>query len=139
LSAEETEQLISRLRLAKSVSRALRDTIGLKTRLNSLADPKLPPSGIYSFLRDYSIPAVMANALASESPVTCQHIHLFLDKLRYVKPALSGRDLTRLGIAPGPKIKQTVNLLLEARLDGKASTKQDEENLVRKLLTRVER
>jgi len=134
LSGEEAEQLISRLRLPKLAAQALRDTISLKNGLTSLADPGLPPSRIYSFLHGYSTPAVMANALAGESPVACQHLHLFLSRLRYIKPALSGGDLARMGVAPGPEIKETLELLLTARLDGKVNTKQDEESLVKKLL-----
>jgi hypothetical protein len=55
----------------------------------------------------------------------------FLRTLRYVKPALTGDDLTQMGVAPGPQIKEILNLLHEARLDGKVTTKQGEEELVR--------
>jgi len=139
LSEEENERLISYLRLTKSVAQTLRDAIGIKTRLKSLADPELPPSSIYSLLHGYSSTAVMVNSLASDSPVARQHIHLFLSKFRYIKSALIGEDLTRMGIAPGPDIKEVLNLLLEARLDGKVATEQDEEDLVKKWLARVER
>jgi hypothetical protein len=36
-----------------------------------------------------------------------------------------------MGIAPGPQIKEILNLLHEARLDGKITTKQGEEELVK--------
>jgi len=39
-----------------------------------------------------------------------------------------------MGIAPGPRIKEILNLLHEARLDGKVTTKQEEEELVKKWL-----
>ncbi|MBA7673792.1 hypothetical protein ES703_81996 [subsurface metagenome] len=35
-----------------------------------------------------------------------------------------------MGIAPGPRIREILNRLREARLDGKASSKKDEEELV---------
>jgi len=130
LTSEENEQLISYLRLPKSVARTLRDANGIKTKLESLANPELAPSGIYSLLHGYSSPAVVVNSLAADSPVTRQHIHLFLNKLRYIKPALNGEDLQRMGVAAGPRIKEILNLLREARLDGKVSSKKDEEGLV---------
>jgi tRNA nucleotidyltransferase (CCA-adding enzyme) len=139
LSGEEAEQLISRLRLPKLAAQALRDTISLKNELASLTDPELSPSRIYSLVCGYATPAVMANALAGESAVACQHLNLFLSKLRYIKPALNGGDLMRMGIAPGPKIKETLKRLLEARLDGKVKTKRDEESLVKRLLAEAER
>ncbi len=56
---------------------------------------------------------------------------MFLDKLRYVKSALTGNDLQKMGIAPSPRIKEILNLLHEARLDGKVTSKKDEEGLVK--------
>jgi tRNA nucleotidyltransferase (CCA-adding enzyme) len=136
LNVEENEQLVSYLRLPKSVAQTLRDAIDLKIRIESLAEPELPSSRIYSFLHSYSTPAVIANSLASDSLVARQHIKLFLGKLRYIKPALSGEDLKRMGVAPGPSIKETLCLLLEARLDGKVTTRRDEVDLAKKWLVR---
>ena len=131
LTSEENEQLISRLRLPKSLAQTLRDTNSLKIKLESLANPELTPSKIYSFLYGYSPPAIIASSLACDSPITRQHIQLFLNKLRYIKPTLTGNDLKRMGIAPGPHIKEILNLLHEARLDGKVTSKKDEEGLVK--------
>lgn len=130
LTNEENEQLISRLRLPRSLARTLRDTNSLKTKLESLANPELSPSSIYRLLHGYSLPAIMANSLVGDPPVARRHIQLFINKLRYVKPALTGDDLKRMGVAPGPNIKEILQLLHEARLDGKVTSKKDEEKLV---------
>ncbi|TET17466.1 MAG: CCA tRNA nucleotidyltransferase [Dehalococcoidia bacterium] len=134
LTDEENERLISRLRLPKSLAQALRDSISLKTKLQPLANPKLTPSSIYHLLHGYSSPAIITNSLASDSPVARQHIHLFLNKLRYVKPALTGNDLKRMSITPGPQIKEILQRLHEARLDGKVTSKQGEKELVKEWL-----
>jgi len=131
LSDEENEHLISYLRLPKALAQTLRDSISLKSKLQSLADPELTPSNIYYLLHGYSPPAIVANSLASDSPVARQHIQLFLNKLRYVKLALTGDDLKRIGITPGPKIKEILKLLHEARLDGKVTSKRGEEDLIK--------
>ncbi len=130
LFKEENEQLISRLRLPKSVAQTMRDTNNLKNKLLSLAEPELAPSSIYHLLHGYSLTAVTAISIATYSPVARQRIHLFLDKLRYVKPALTGNDLQKIGIAPGPQMKEILQRLHEARLDGKVTTKKEEERLV---------
>ncbi|HEX73995.1 MAG TPA: CCA tRNA nucleotidyltransferase [Dehalococcoidia bacterium] len=132
LTNEESEQLISRLRLPKSLAQTLRDTISLKTKLESLANPKLTPSSVYYLLHDCSPPAITANSLASDSPVAQQNIKLFLNRLRYVKLALNGDDLVRMGIPTGPQIKEILQLLHEARLDGKVTSNQGEEVLVKR-------
>jgi tRNA nucleotidyltransferase (CCA-adding enzyme) len=131
LTGEDNETLISYLRLAKPIAQTLRDSISLKTKLKSLADPGLMPSQIYHLLHGYSASAITANSLASDSAVACRHIQLFLSKLRYVKPALNGDDLVRMGITPSPRIKEILNRLHEARLDSKVKSKQEEVELVK--------
>jgi len=130
LTNEETEPLISFLRLPKSLAQTLRDTISLKTKLPSLADPELSPSSTYRLLHGYSLQAVTANSLACDSPVAHQHIQLFLGKLRYVRSALTGNDLQKMGIAPGPQIKEILQRLHEAKLDGKVTSRRDEVEMV---------
>lgn len=134
LNNEENEQLISRLRLPKSLAQTLRDTNNLKAKLQSLADPKLAPSIIYSLLDGYSSTAIIANSLASDSPMARQHTLLFLNKLRYVKSSLTGDNLRKMGISPGPWIKEILQLLHEARLDEKVTSKQKEVKLVKEWL-----
>jgi len=130
LTNEENERLISFLRLPKILAQTIRDTISLRAKLPSLADPELAPSSIYRLIHGYSPQAVTANALASDSPVAHQHIQLFLDKLRYVKPVLTGDDLQKIGIAPGPRMKEILQRLHSARLDGKVTSKEGEVNSV---------
>ncbi|GAH36413.1 unnamed protein product, partial [marine sediment metagenome] len=78
-----------------------------------------------------------ANSLACDSPTARQHIQLFLTKLRYVKPALTGDDLKKMGITPSPHIKEILNLLHEARLDGRVTSKKGEVELVKGWLGKV--
>lgn len=58
----------------------------------------------------------------------------YLHKLRYVKPALNGSDLIGVGITPGPRVKELLERLREARLNGKAVSRQDEEALLKEWL-----
>ncbi len=132
LTSEEIEQLITYLRLPKTAAQALRDTISIKVQIGSLADPSLSPSRIYSLLQGYATSAITANLLATTSEVARKHIQLFLDKLRFIRPALNGEDLKRLGITSGQRIGKMLHQLHEARLDGKVTSKKDEEEMVRK-------
>ncbi len=138
LSKEGNELLIRRLRMAKATARTMRDTLTLKSELPALAEPCLPPSSIYRLLERYSPAALLANALASDSPLVRQRLHLFLDELRYVKLSLNGEDLKRLGAPPGPRLGRMLQALHEAKLDGEAKTRQEEEELVGRWLRLVE-
>ncbi|MFC1948811.1 CCA tRNA nucleotidyltransferase [Chloroflexota bacterium] len=130
LSGEEKEQLILKLRLRKSHARTLRDSDSLKSKLDSLSETGIPPSRVYQLLYGLSQPALTAGYIASDLPAAQEHISLFLDKLRYVKPALTGRDIQKMGVAPGPRMKEILQHLLEARLDGKVKDKKGEVKLV---------
>ena len=130
LTGDEVEQLITYLRLPKAVAQIIRDTAGIKAEIGSLSVSGLAPSAIYSLLHGRSSTALTANSLATDSAVAAEHIELYSSVLRNVKTALTGEDLKRMGIAEGPRIKEILNLLREARLDGKVSSKSEEEEMV---------
>jgi tRNA nucleotidyltransferase (CCA-adding enzyme) len=46
----------------------------------------------------------------------------------------SGHDLRRLGVVPGPGYQKLFTEVLEAKLNGKVSTKAQELELVKKLI-----
>ncbi len=49
-----------------------------------------------------------------------------LKELFFVRPALSGRDLQKAGVPPGPKLGEMLKRLRAARLDGLVKSKTDE-------------
>ena len=49
-------------------------------------------------------------------------------------PLLTGHDLTRHGLEPGPLFKQLLDAVREAQLDGTIQTKQEALDLVEKRL-----
>jgi len=129
LSGEEREELVSRLRLPKRSAGVLRDSHRLKAEVRSLA--MLTPSGIYAALQDYSTASLLAAALATDSPAVGGNIRAFLDRLRYIKPILTGNDLAQMGVPPGPRIGDLLGRLRAARLDGHVTTRREEQDLVK--------
>lgn len=133
LNEKENEAFISNLNFPKNSAQAMRQTLELKAQIHELANPRLKPSDIYRLLHGYSASAIQAIALASESPTASQHLNLYLNKLRYVKPILNGQDLKKMGVPAGPKIGEILNAIQKAKLDGEVRTKKDEERLVNHL------
>jgi tRNA nucleotidyltransferase (CCA-adding enzyme) len=131
LTIEESEELIAHLNLPKLSAKSLRDTIVLKGRMRSLSTPGIPPSTIHQRLRDFSPSALEANLLATQSAVASQAIHLFLNRLKDIQIELTGDDLIGMGIPAGPRIKEVLELLHQAKLNGKINTRNDEEELAR--------
>jgi tRNA nucleotidyltransferase (CCA-adding enzyme) len=130
LDPENNERLILRLNTPARLSRAMRDTLQLKSKLYLLEDTSLKPSDIYDLLHKYDPAAVQVNVLALESSLARSRLELFLNTLRYVKVSLDGEQLQKLGIPPGPKIGKILQILHKAKLNGEVSTKADEEKLV---------
>jgi tRNA nucleotidyltransferase (CCA-adding enzyme) len=90
-------------------------------------------------LERYPLPAVEAWALVALRSAAREKLAHYLGEWRYVKPFLDGRALARLGIARGPLMGDVLRLLKVARLDGQASGRQEEVELVRGVLAgRVE-
>ncbi|MFC2018311.1 CCA tRNA nucleotidyltransferase, partial [Chloroflexota bacterium] len=135
LSHEEGEELIGRLRFPKTTARVIGDTLRLKKKLPSLAAPDLSSSAIYRLLEGNSPPSVMASALASDSTLIQQRLHLYLDKLRHVKISLDGEALLAMGVPPGPLLGEILRALKEAKLDQRAKSREEERALVRLWLT----
>jgi len=134
LPVEHVEQMIARLKLSRPLSQTLRDTCRLKTEIETLAAPNLKPSRIYEVLHGYSPAAIAAASIAFDSPEASRSIHQYLTRLRYIKPVLTGEDLKSMGLAPGPRISETLDRLRAARQDGKVSNRQEEERLAREWL-----
>ncbi len=138
LSETQSESLMSRLRIRGRLERVLRHVAKLKQYEPSLAEPKIAPSAIYRLLNVYFPESILAVAIASDLSVVRQRLELYLSKLRYVEPALSGDDLKEMGVPVGRKLGQVLRTLHDARLDGKIRTRGEERKLARSLLSRVE-
>jgi tRNA nucleotidyltransferase (CCA-adding enzyme) len=136
LNDKESERFISRLNFPKNQTQAMHHTLQLKAQLHKLANPRLKPSDIYQSLHSYTITAIQANSLASESSIASQHLQLYLAKLRYVKTLLNGKDLKGMGISSGPQVGEILSALHKVRLNGKIRTRKEEENLVLSWLQR---
>jgi hypothetical protein len=57
----------------------------------------------------------------------------FQTRYRPVAPILTGEDLKAMGLRPGPLFGRLLTALRDARLDGKITTREEEEALVRKM------
>ncbi|HEX7474333.1 MAG TPA: hypothetical protein VF318_00050 [Dehalococcoidales bacterium] len=135
LAFKDLEDLVARFKFPKTLAQALQDTLNLKTELSCLTGPKPLASVIYRCLHRFSQNAILANMIASDVPIVNQQIELYLNKLRYVRTALSGEDLINMKIARGPRIREILENLRLARLDGKVSSKEEEIALVKRGLS----
>jgi len=131
LTAEDTEKVIDYLHFPKAEAQVLRDTATIKSHIKELATAGLAPSMVYEILHGYSLTAIEANTVGAGSETAAEQIELYMNVLRHVNPMLTGEDLLKLGVPKGPRIKEFLKRLREARLDGKIDSRKEEEEMVR--------
>jgi tRNA nucleotidyltransferase (CCA-adding enzyme) len=134
------EGFISRLVITEDYAKHLRELPRLRSSLPRLSTSEsLSPSQVYHLLEKFSVDALYTAWLAALTPPPWsgegarvrQHIELFVGELRGVRPSIDGETLKRWGVAPGPKYRQALIALLDAKLDGQVTTPAEEEAFVR--------
>jgi len=94
-------------------------------------DRRVPPSRIYDLLHPLDIEQVLLMMAKARKEPAKKFISLYLTHLREVRVSLTGDDLKRMGIPPGPRYKRILAGLLDARLDGRVKSREDEVRCVR--------
>ena len=120
-----------RLRLGTEWSRVVLEIDDLHDSAGDLTPDDTPASRIRGALGGFHAGSVEAYALLSEDTAFREVARLYLDRLRHIRPVLTGDDLIALGVPEGPEIGRLLDELRDARLDGVVSTREDEVRWVR--------
>lgn len=95
-------------------------------------DNRLPPSRVYDLLSPLDSEQVLLMMAKARRETASRYISLYLTRLRHVRITVTGDDLKRIGIPPGPQYKRILVRLLDAKLDGLVQTSDDEMTFIRK-------
>ncbi|MCF6180107.1 MAG: polya polymerase, partial [Geopsychrobacter sp.] len=92
-----------------------------------------PPaaSKIYHWLQPLSLETLIFMLARTADEEIRRAISHYVTSLRHQQTALDGHDLTAMGLSPGESYKHILKTLLDARLDGKISTRNEEIALVK--------
>jgi tRNA nucleotidyltransferase (CCA-adding enzyme) len=86
---------------------------------------------IYTHLHGLKNELILYIMAATEERAVQQMVSLYYTKLRHIQPLLQGKDLQTMGIPPGPIYREILDAILEARLEGRITTRQEETALVK--------
>jgi tRNA nucleotidyltransferase (CCA-adding enzyme) len=136
LSPEDLSAMMRRLSIVSESGRLLREVSALRGLVTELGSSGLSRSGIYRLLKDKSTAALFV-VWVMQGDAVRQRVELYVRELRQVKTLLNGRSLRAMGVAPGPILGQILADLLDARLDGKTVTLEEEQALARELIARA--
>ena len=95
-------------------------------------EPKPAPSRVYDLLVTLDTESLLLMMAKAKQEKAKKYISLYLTSLRNVRVELSGDDLKKMGIPPGPRYKKILAELLDAKLDGLVQTRDEEMAFVRK-------
>jgi tRNA nucleotidyltransferase (CCA-adding enzyme) len=108
--------------------------LGILKRLEGRPKGRRKPksSSLYRWFRPLSTEILLFMMAITSKDLVRQWISHYITHLRDVQPLLSGHDLERLGIKPGPVFRDILDELLYSRLDGRVVSIDDERAFVQK-------
>jgi len=133
LDGEGMEKLIARLNIRRDDAEDLRLLPDLKESLPRLRKARRP-STIYRLLKPYPARVLAAAWVAADSKRLRERLLRYQEEYRLVETEITGSDLKERGLEPGPLFGRLLGKLRDARLDGRVSTREEEEALLDKLL-----
>jgi tRNA nucleotidyltransferase (CCA-adding enzyme) len=92
----------------------------------------LKPSEIYHLLENLDPEWLLFIMAKTQQEGTRKAISLYFRNLKEVRPNLRGRDLKDMGITPGPIYRQILDRLLDGRLNGDLTNREEEVDFVKK-------
>lgn len=94
----------------------------------------LPQSELYRMLHELPVETLLHMMARSNREEIRRQISTYFTHLSTVHTAITGNDLKMLGIPKGPVYRDILDRVLDARLDGSVSSREDELMLVKKLI-----
>ena len=95
---------------------------------------EVPRSELFFSLRDLPVEILLYMMTKSGNEKVKKFISLFVTQLQNTRCFLTGYDLQKLGVPVGPLYRELLDMLLTARLNNEAMSREDEVQLVRKRL-----
>jgi tRNA nucleotidyltransferase (CCA-adding enzyme) len=95
--------------------------------------PPLKPAETYRTLLGLSDEVLLFLIAKTKSESVKRQISAHLTAYRHAKPSLTGDDLKKMGLKPGPLYRKILDRLLDARLNGEVASEADERELARKI------
>ena len=130
LRRDQAEAFVRRLNMPATWARVVWDVALARDATDSLA-AEASPVIVFRLLNELGLEAVQVAAALASSEGARNNLQRYLQEWRHVRPLLNGRDLVRLGVPLGPQVGEMLEALRYARLEGRVSTREQEETLVR--------
>jgi tRNA nucleotidyltransferase (CCA-adding enzyme) len=98
---------------------------------------RMSSAAVFNLLNGFKTEIILYMMVCTPSKRAKKRISHYHTQLRNVTIAITGKDLLKLGLKPGPRFSQTLQAVLEAKLNGRIKTREDEVAFVEKYTDRV--
>ncbi len=115
----------------KRILSAKNDTLDLASELDQA---KVAPAKIFKILEPLSYEVIILARAKYKSKHLQKHIADFLEIYNGMRIYASGSDLHNLGLIPGPDYQKIFTQVLEGKLNGLVKTREQEMELIKKLI-----
>lgn len=132
LSPKDTAGLCKRFALRSGeAKRILNFKSPGRNFLRKLSLKVLAASKVYSLLEPLSYEVILLIKASHNNKTLHKHIRDFFCSYNGTRISINGQDLRSFGISPGPRYQEIFSRVLNAKLDGKLTSKQEELEFVR--------
>ncbi|MFA5411141.1 MAG: CCA tRNA nucleotidyltransferase [Candidatus Omnitrophota bacterium] len=94
---------------------------------------EIKPAQIFSLLEPLSYEVILALKAKYKAPLIQKRIEDFFEIYNGMRLSIRGADLHRLGVMPGPYYRKIFTRVMNAKLNGKIKTEEEEMGLMRRL------
>jgi len=137
LSLSQVKDILSRLKIPASAGKQITAACLLWQDLPGILDTT--PSRVTHRLEEVPPSAIYAVCLAANDGRVCDLMKTFLTRWQKMSPTITGDDLRKRGLSPGPAYKRILSALKDAWLDGQINSVDDEKALLENLIAREQR
>ena len=83
-------------------------------------------SELYKRLSGFRTELILYMMAATKKETVKRSISHFFTRLRYIDSSITGKDLKKMGLPPGPIYREILQAVLDAKLNGQLKTRRDE-------------
>ena len=135
LNEDSFSQAIDRLRVPARLKKSLKqDRVACKEGLTHLEnDIDWKPEKIYDLFSNFSVEAIIYFLAVSATDRANRYANIYFTQYyERAKLLLTGDDLLKMGMEPGPVFQSVFKALRQAHIKGEIETREEEVALVRK-------
>lgn len=136
LTLNQVKSMCERFVFTKGDQKRLISCKMVANKIDKLLDRKnnMLPSQIYKYLQPLSYEVILFIMAVTKTKEAKKRILSFFTKYNSTRLSITGADLKRIGLVPGPTYSKILDKTLYAKLDGKIKNKKDEIKLAKKLI-----